>query len=192
MARTNYPPTARHILIAAFMALLAGSAHVKAQAEKDPHRPTCTDAYCRKIKSFLKTNYCGESPFGNGPDDGCELRFPKNLGAGVGVKADFKCEWNTGKNAAECEQRGQISSAVRGILIAQLTQLGLAANADGRTYFAVWESSQSGWSVAEAYYSRSVGSDIELSQVIVLIAKARTYLCSANCPSRRLMWMCPG
>lgn len=36
--------------------------------------PPCTSAYCKKVKSFLKKHYCGESPAGNGPDDGCDLR----------------------------------------------------------------------------------------------------------------------
>jgi hypothetical protein len=37
------------------------------RAEADPHRPSCTSASCRMIRSFLKAHYCGESPFGNGP-----------------------------------------------------------------------------------------------------------------------------
>jgi hypothetical protein len=128
----------------------------------------------------LKKHYCGESPFGNGPDDGCDLRlrpvpgsdFSKKPGPRVDVKADFKCEWNTSKDEAECKQNGEPSSEVRSILVGQLRQLGLPANAEGKTYFTVWESTQAGWSVAEADYSRLAGSDIELCRVIVLIDKS--------------------
>src|SRR5208283_1301831 len=46
------------------------------QPEKDPHRPPCNSAQCRKVKSFVKTHYCG-APEGNGPDDSCQIRQPK-------------------------------------------------------------------------------------------------------------------
>jgi hypothetical protein len=159
----------KRILIAVFISLFVAGAQVKAQAEKDPHRQPCVDVYCKKIKSFVRKHYCGESPFGNGPDDGCDLRFPKKPGAAVDVKAAFKCEWNVSKQAAQCEQHGQPPSVVRNFLIQELRQAGLPAKANGQTYFTVWESTPSGWTVAEAYYSHSVGSDIELCQVILLI-----------------------
>ena len=173
------------ILIVVLMALLAASAQVKAQSEKDPHRPACISAYCQKIKSLLKKHYCGESPFGNGPDDGCDLRLPKKPGDAVDIKADFKCEWNTSKDASECAQHGQPSSDARSILISQLRQLGLPAKANGEIYFTVWESTQSGWSVMEAYYSRSVGSDIELCQVIVVIDKSSRVLVLRKLPFQK-------
>jgi hypothetical protein len=48
----------------------------------------------------------------------------------------------------------------------------LPAKARGGIYFTVWESTQAGWSVAEAYYSHSVGGELDLCQVIVLIDKS--------------------
>src|SRR6267142_2449246 len=131
MYRTNRLLGRQRILIVVFMSLFVAGAQVKAQAEKDPHRPPCADAYCRKIKSFVKKHYCGESPFGNGPDDGCDLRLPKKPGTAVDVKADFKCEWSVSKQAAQCEQHGQPSSIARNFLIQELRQAGLPAKANG-------------------------------------------------------------
>jgi hypothetical protein len=96
----------RGILIAALMAIFAVITHVNAQSEKDPHRPACSDAQCRRIKSFLKAHYCAESPFGNGPDDGCEIKGPTKSRTGVDVIADFHCEWIESKHDRQCEQRG--------------------------------------------------------------------------------------
>jgi hypothetical protein len=160
---------AKRILIAALMSLFLAEAGVTAQAENDPHRPACTDAHCRKIKSFLRSHYCGESPAGNGPDDGCEIKLPTTPQAAVEVIAAYKCEWNEHTQGAQCEQRGQPSSVVRAVLTRELQQLGLPANAKGQTFFTVWKSTSSGWTLATADYSRSIGSDIELCQVIVTI-----------------------
>jgi len=161
----------RSILTIALLATFAAAHHVNAQAEKDPHRPACTGATCRKVESFVKAHYCGESPAGNGPDDSCDLRSRKKPGPGVNVKVDVDCEWNTNKGEAECEQHGQPSQDVRNVLIGQLRELGLPPKASGKIYYTVWESTQAAWSVAEADYSRQVGSDVELCQVIVLIDK---------------------
>jgi hypothetical protein len=159
------------ILVAAVMSAFAVAARGSAQDEKDSHRPPCTSVYCKKVKFFLKRHYCGESPAGNGPDDGCDLRDQKKPGAGVSIKAETKCEWNTSKGEAECVQRGEPSPDVRSILMDQLRKLGLPAKANGKTYFTVWESTQEGWFVVEADYSNPVGADVELCQVIVLIDK---------------------
>ena len=50
-----------------------------------------------------------------------------------------------------------------------MRRLGLPANADGQTYFTIWKSTASGWSLAAANYQRPVGSDVELCQVIVIV-----------------------
>src|ERR1700740_2394088 len=130
----SYRP--KRVAIAVLMAVFVIGQRVMAQTEKDPHRPACTDAYCRKIKSFVKKHYCGESPLGNGPDDSCDLRLPKKHGDVIDVKADFECEWNTSKDASECQQHGQPSAVVRSILVSQLRQLGLPATSSGEIYFA--------------------------------------------------------
>jgi hypothetical protein len=153
-------------------AVLLAGAQAEAQGEKDPHRHACSDEKCRKIKSFLKKYYCGQSPAGNGPDDGCDLRDPKKPGPGVDVKADFKCERNESKGEAGCKQHRQPSPDVRRILMNQLKQLGLPAETKGKIYFTVWESRQAGWSVANAEYSLLAGSDLELCEVLVLVDKS--------------------
>jgi hypothetical protein len=157
------------LVIAALMSVLGMGALAKVQAEKDPHRPGCADARCRKVESFLKSHYCGVSPFGNGPDDGCDNRNIPKPRPGVTVIAGYECEWNTSKDAAECEQHGRPSPAVGGILVGQLHRLGLPAKASGQTYFDVWKSAHSTWLLAMAYYSLAVGSDLELCQVLVVV-----------------------
>jgi hypothetical protein len=143
--------------------------NLSAQAEPDLHRPPCTDASCRKIREFLKKHYCGESPAGNGPDDGCDLRDIKKRSAEVKIIADYNCEWNESKEAAECTQHGQPPLELRTILVRELQQLGVPANAPGDTHFIVWESDRAGWFLAQAYYSHRVGSDLELCDVVAVV-----------------------
>jgi hypothetical protein len=157
------------ILIAALILVSLSALHTSARAEKDSHRPACNSVSCRKAKAFLKTHYCGESPFGNGPDDGCEIKPVTKPRTGVDVLADYNCRWNDTKQAAQCEQHGQTPPAVRNILVGELHNLGLPAQAKGETYFTLWKSAHSGWSVAVAYYSYSAGSDLDLCEAIVLI-----------------------
>ena len=109
------------------------------RAEKDTHRPTCISDRCRKIKSFLKRNYCGESPFGNGPDDGCEITRIEKPQAHVNVLADYK-----NANGMRQNTRHTVSSmdsypprCVR-LLIDELHHLGLPAEAEGHVYYTVW------------------------------------------------------
>lgn len=175
---TNRLSNWNFVLIAVAISVFAASTRGSAQDEKDPYRP-CASAYCKKIRSFLKKHYCGESSFGNGPDDGCDIRlrpvpgadFSKKPGPGVNVQAGYRCEWNTSKEEAVCKQDREPSPGVHDILISQLRNLGLPAKANGKTYFTIWESTQEGWSVAEADYSNLVKGDLELCRVIVLIDK---------------------
>jgi hypothetical protein len=159
--------TKKWLFITALMLLLTVGRQLKGQTEKDPHRPACTSPGCRTIRSFLKARYCGESPSGNGPDDGCEIRPPKKLGTGFKVTAGFDCKWVDG--ARNCEQHGQPSSEVRNTLIGELRKLGLPAKANGQIYFTFWESTTSGWSLAAADYYHSAGDDLTLCQVILII-----------------------
>src|SRR5271169_4373464 len=92
MYRIHHLIGARRILLVMLMSLLGAGTLAKAQDEKDPHRPACTNAYCRKIKSLVKARYCGASPYGNGPDDGCEIKRPEKPGTRVDVLADYDCE----------------------------------------------------------------------------------------------------
>ena len=163
-------PIVHTALLLAVAATAWGQAKDSAQAEKDPHRPVCTSASCRKIKSFLKTHYCGESPYGNGPEDGCLISRPKKLGSGIKITADFVCKWRTTEE--NCQQHGQPSPEVRSILSREMRKLGLPAQEDKSTHFTVWESTSLGWSVAKADYGILAGTDLALCQVIVVIDRS--------------------
>jgi hypothetical protein len=138
------------------------------EAEKDPHRPPCTSARCRKIKKFLKDHYCGESPAGNGPDDGCDIRGPKKPRPGTKVTAAYVCEWNDTAATEKCEQRGQPSAEVRKILLREMRQVGLPTRGDKEVHFTVLEST-SGWSLMAANYDHIKGADLILCQVVVVV-----------------------
>jgi hypothetical protein len=143
--------------------------NISAQAEKDPHRPPCTNASCQKIETFLKKHYCGESPFGNGPDDSCDLRDRNKRSADVKAIADYNCEWNESKNEAECKQQGQVPPELRSILVRELRRLGVPDKAPGQTYFILLKSDRADWMLAHAYYSHRIGGDIELCEVVAVI-----------------------
>lgn len=159
----------RRILAPVLLSLFIVVAQVNGQDEKDPHRPACTDVRCRKIQSFLKAHYCGESPYGNGPDDGCLVRRPKKLGSSTRVTADFDCKWSEGDATPKCQQHAQPSSEVRSIIVREMRQLGLPAHEDNQIYFTVWKPTPSDWSLAEGYYSHFAGDGLTLCQVIVII-----------------------
>jgi hypothetical protein len=148
------------------------AAHLSTQAagetEKDPHRPPCVSARCRQIKTFLKAHYCGESPFGNGPDDGCDIRSPKKPQSNVDVIADFKCDWNEAEAKYECHQYGQPSPAGRNVVLSELHRLGLPIRDDKSVLFVLWKH-PSGWSVAKGTYSRVVGANLRICEVILVI-----------------------
>jgi hypothetical protein len=92
-----------------------------------------------------------------------------NGAADVKVIADYNCEWNKSKEAAECSQHGQVTPELRTILVRELRQLGVPAKAPGETYFTVWETDRAGWSFAQAYYSHRIGPDIELCEVVAVV-----------------------
>lgn len=106
-------------------------------------------------------------PYGNGPNDGCLIRPPKQLGGGYSVTADFNCKWSEQK--PQCDQHGQPPSEVRSVLIREMRKLGLPAEDEKQVYFSVWQSSSPDWSLAEAYHSRVVGADMVLCQVILVV-----------------------
>lgn len=139
------------------------------RADADPHRPPCNSAGCRKIRSFLRAHYCGKSPFGNGPDDGCDIKDLKQPKIGIDVIAHFDCRWSETEQKRVCKQYGQPPSEIRATLIRELRRLGLPTAEDRRTNFTLWKSRFSGWSVAEGYNNRLVGSNITLCLVLVMI-----------------------
>jgi hypothetical protein len=167
MQLTKYSWTIKSILATGLVSFLTIGGPALGQDATDPHRPLCTGAQCRKVKSFAKTHYCG-APVGNGPDDGCEIRHPKKL-LNIKVSADFDCKWVDG--IRNCQQHGQPSSELRGILVGKLRGLGLPPKAKGQIYFTIWQSIGSDWSLVEAYYDHIAGSDVTLCQLIATIGK---------------------
>ena len=166
----NPRPSARCLLFIAITALPVLGQRANGQDDKDPHRPACTSSACRTIKSFVKAHYCGESPFGNGPDDGCEIRIPKKLGSGIEVKANFDCKWIEG--VRKCEQSKQPAAEVRDILVGALRGLGFPMKSPGPIYFNVWKPIAADWYLAEAYYDHAAGDDLSLCQVIAVIDRS--------------------
>jgi len=157
------------VLAGVLSSFLIAGAQVKEATDKDPHRSPCTSQHCQEIQSFLRSHYCGESPFGNGPGDGCEIVRPKQSRTGVKVLAHFKCDWNESEATSKCQQLLGPSQQIRSILIGEMRKVGLPAKDDGQIYFTVWESALSGWSVAEANYQNSTGLDLTLCRIIVVI-----------------------
>src|SRR5438874_2476431 len=87
------------------MLLCVVAPQVGGQRGKDPHLPSCISAPCQKIESFLQAHFCGASPFGNGPPNGCDTRAAKQLLTGVTVIAAFDCECNATDGRPKCRQR---------------------------------------------------------------------------------------
>lgn len=153
--------------------LLSSSArHATGGGEEEPrdlHRPPCATTECRTIKAFLKQHYCGESPFGNGPADGCDIRAHDKFGAPK-VKAEPQCEWDDDDRSV-CRQNGDVPPELRAAAIREMRRLGLPAEKTSRVLFVVWELPTSNWSLVEATYSDASGAKASLCKVIVLVKR---------------------
>lgn len=169
-------------LVASALMLSASRTRASNQLENDPNRPSCTTAHCKAIESFVKSHYCGHSPAGNGPDNGCELLPPKKQPSGVEVIARFHCTFDESTDRDHCVQSGQPSAAVRNILMEQLRKAGLPENARGQIGVTVWKYRSKGWIVADAYYSSLVGLKVSLCQVIVHIDQDSHVVVLRKCP----------
>jgi hypothetical protein len=157
-------------LLAAVVILLCIVApQLNGQRQNDPHRPACTSAACQKIESFLKAHFCGASPFGNGPENGCDTRYSKQLLAGVNVLAAFDCETNVTDGRPKCRQRSEPSRTVRSILLREMRRLGLPTKSEKDIYFTVWQPPSAKWSLAAADYGQANGGQLALCQVIVVV-----------------------
>jgi hypothetical protein len=157
------------VLAAVVILLCIVAPRLNGQRGKDPHRPACTSAGCRKIESFLKAHFCGASPFGNGPQNGCDTRSAKQLLTGVKAIAAFDCEWSVTDGRPKCRQRNEPSPAIRSILVREMRLLGLPARAEKDIYFTVWQPSSAKWFLAAADYGQANGSQLALCQVIVVV-----------------------
>ncbi len=156
-------------LAAIAMLLWILAPQLKGQREKDPHRPPCTSAPCQKAESFVKTHFCGASPFGSGPKNGCDTRYSKQLVTGVNITAAFDCETDVTNGRPKCRQRSEPSPAIRNLLLGEIRRLGLPAKAEKDIYFTVWQPSSTKWLLAAADYGQTSGSDLMLCQVIVVV-----------------------
>ena len=136
------------------------------QSEKDPHRPPCTSKECRKISSFLKSHYCGESPFGNGPNGGCDTRGTRKTDQGTQIAADYKCSWDESARASKCKQRGQPTKEDQNIVIGEMRRLGLPRRAEREVHFIL--KSTSGLSVMKGAYDHLDGLELTSCEVIVV------------------------
>lgn len=156
-------------IVAAYESAQQDRQKALAQAQPDPHRPPCKSIACKKAEAYLKKNFCGESPAGNGPDDGCEVRDARKRSETARVIADYSCEWNEAKNESECKQNGQVSTELRNTLIRQLEKLGMPAKAPGEIYFTIMQPNHADWLAVEAYYLHSEGLRIQLCEVIAIV-----------------------
>lgn len=117
----------------------------------------------------MKEHYCGESPFGNGPDNGCRIRTPAQPQVGS-ILADYRCSYTENPYTTHCEQEGQPSPDVAKVLLDELSKIGLPrGGADGQLFFTIWTSNAPDWTLAEATYSRRIGLDLESCKVSVII-----------------------
>lgn len=157
------------ILLAVAMLLGGVAPQSEEQRGKDPHRPVCTSAGCQKVESFLKANFCGASPFGNGPQNGCDTRSAKQLLTGVNVKAAFDCEWSVTDGRPKCRQRSEPPPDIRSILLREMRRLGLPAKAEKDIYFTAWQPASAKWLLAAADYGQANGSDLAVCQVILVV-----------------------
>lgn len=159
----------RTFLAAIGMLLFVVAPRLQGQRAKDPHRPACAGAPCQKIESFLRTNFCGASPFGKGPRNGCDTRAAKQLIKDVKVSAAFDCEWGVTDGRPKCRQRSEPSPAIQSLLLKEMRQLGLPAGSEKDVYFTVWQPSSAKWLLAAADYGQAHGSDLALCQVILVV-----------------------
>lgn len=140
------------------------AANVDAEADRpDPQRPPCTSSQCRKIKKFLKDHYCGESPFGNGPEDGCDYKTPAS---DAKLVAHYSCEWNESDGKSNCQQQGEPNQDQRKVLLDELHRLGLPARGEKEVHFTTVES-PSGWSLVSADYDHIDGQDLTVCETVV-------------------------
>ena len=147
----------------------ASSATIFAQSISDRHRAVCTSSNCRAVRAFIKTHYCGKSPFGNGPSDSCEILLPKNPTLGTRATASFNCKWNDAAGKPLCNQTGSISEEIRAGLLKEMHQESLPQRDDHEVFFSVLTSAPTGWLLLEANYEHVKGDELMLCQVLAVV-----------------------
>jgi len=138
-------------------------------SDADPNRPVCKSNGCKKIKDFLKQHYCGESPFGNGPDDGCDLRTLKKTVTDTTLVADYECKWNEVELKTKCKQKGDVSPDIREIVTRELRRIGLPAGGEKELNYKILTSKSTGWTLVGTDYRHISGDDLALCEVVILL-----------------------
>jgi hypothetical protein len=141
-------------------------------SEKDPHRRGCMADSCQAIKRFLKAHYCGESPFGNGPADGCDIRVAEGRKIHAELTADYDCASSGEKGTSACKQAGQIPIELSRSLNRELHRLGLPNSGVKDVKYRLLSSTR--FSVVEAYYESPHGTNLWLCQAIAVFSDPNT------------------
>lgn len=135
-----------------------------------PHRIRCTSPQCRATRSWVKAHYCGESPYGNGPADSCDIVLPKHLSSGITRIADINCDTYDKANQPICRQTGNPPAAMKAALLEEMHHIGLPSSADGRVLYSALSTSPDGTLLTEAYYGHHAGTNLTECQVIAVIS----------------------
>ncbi len=173
----------RTVTIAISSAICLLLAAVYPQA--DTHRRPCRNQECKEIRDFVKAHYCGESPFGNGPDQSCRVPNELRRSSDVQFKATFVCEINDAENELVCKQKGSIPSVLRDALSERMHRLGLPEQIDSKVLFSQMTSGSTGWSLLQASYQELQDGDLRECDVLAASdAESRIYvLHSVACQS---------
>lgn len=156
-------------LISGIVLFSISSAAIYSQSISDQHRAACTNSNCRAVRAFIKMHYCGESPFGNGPADGCKILPPKKPALGTSVIADFNCNGSNAVGKPLCSQTGSVSADIRAESLKEMHQNGLPQRADQEVFFSVLNSTSTGWLLLEAYYEYVNGDNLTLCQILAVV-----------------------
>lgn len=137
-----------------------------AYSQVDTHRLPCESKECKSIRVFVKAHYCGESPFGNGPDDGCRIPNEFHRASDVQVKAGFACDSSDSGQGLNCRQQGSIPSGLRTALVEQMQRLGLPKQSESEVLFSQMVSTSSGWSLLDASYQHLQADELRECDVL--------------------------
>ena len=140
------------------------------QNSRDPHRFSCSNTECRVVRNFIKVHFCGASPFGNGPKDGCDIPVPKANALSATVTADFNCDWEARNSASQCKQSGEVPLEVRSKLLEQMHLAGLPNTVDQQVVFAIRTSKTTGARIVLANYDHATGDDLWLCEILAITA----------------------
>lgn len=135
----------------------------------ESHRQPCRTTECKAVRAFVKAHYCGESPFGNGPDDSCRIQSLQKKSSGVVVEASSVCSSDDSNGAASCKQIGGISPALGARLLERMHHIGMPGAEDKTVVFFAMRSKKTGWSLVQASLEAAKGSNLNVCFVVAAI-----------------------